>query len=147
MFPIRDDQPSFSTPFVNYFIIALNVVVFLFEQSIEYQDPRAYLALMFQFGVVPQHITHALAGTGHVSLAGAFLPILTSMFLHGGWFHIIGNMWFLWIFGNNIEDSMGHARFVVFYLLCGVAAAGAQIVVAPRSVVPMVGASGAISGV
>jgi len=73
--------------------------------------------------------------------------ILTSMFMHGGWLHIIGNMWFLWVFGNNIEDSMGHARFVVFYLLCGVAAAAAQMLTDPRSVVPMVGASGAISGV
>src|SRR5207237_1669944 len=73
--------------------------------------------------------------------------VATSMFLHAGWLHIIGNMWFLWVFGNNIEDSMGHARFVVFYLLCGVAAAAAQMLVAPRSVVPMVGASGAISGV
>ena len=84
MFPIRDDQPSFSTPFVNYFIIALNVVVFLFEESIQYQDPRAYLALMFQFGVVPSHISHALAGTGHVGLAGAFLPGLMTVSMEQG---------------------------------------------------------------
>jgi membrane associated rhomboid family serine protease len=147
MFPIRDDQPRFSTPFVNYFIIALNVVAFLFEQSIEYQDPRGYGALMFQFGVVPRHITHALAGTGHVSLAGAFLPILTSMFLHAGWLHIIGNMWFLWIFGDNIEDQLGHFQYLVFYLLCGFAAAFAHIVLNAGSNLPTVGASGAISGV
>ena len=127
MFPIRDDQPSFSTPFVNYFIIGLNAVVFLFEQSIQCQDPRGYLALMFQFGVVPRNITHALAGTGHVSLAAAFLPILTSMFLHAGWLHIIGNMWFLWIFGDNIEDHLGHFQYLLFYLICGFAAAVTHI--------------------
>jgi len=76
-----------------------------------------------------------------------YATVFTSMFMHGGWFHLIGNMWFLWVFGNNIEDSMGHARFVVFYLLCGVAAAAAQILADPRAGVPMVGASGAISGV
>jgi len=147
MFPIRDDQPRFTTPFVNYFIIGLNVVVFLFEQSIQYQDPRAYLALMYEFGVVPRHITHALAGAGHVSLAGLFLPILTSMFLHGGWLHIIGNMWFLWIFGDNIEDYLGHFQYLVFYLICGFAAAFAHIVFNAGSNLPTVGASGAISGV
>jgi membrane associated rhomboid family serine protease len=147
MFPIRDDQPSFSTPFVNYFIIGLNVIVFLFEQSVQYQDPRGYLALMYQFGVVPRQITHELAGAGHFSLAGAFLPILTSMFLHAGWLHIIGNMWFLWIFGDNIEDRLGHFQYLLFYLICGFAAALAHIVLNAGSNLPTVGASGAISGV
>src|SRR6266436_3300362 len=146
MFPIRDDQPTFSTPFVNYFIIALNVVVFLFEQSIEYQNPRGYLALMYQFGVVPRHITHALLGSGHFTLVGAFLPILTSMFLHAGWLHIIGNMWFLWIFGDNIEDYLGHFTYLLFYLVSGFAAALAHILLNAGSIVPSVGASGAISG-
>ena len=147
MFPIRDDQPSFSTPFVNYFIIGLNVMVFLFEETIRSQDPRSYLALMYEFGVVPHHITHALAGAEEVSLAGAFLPILTSMFLHGGWLHIVGNMWFLWIFGDNIEDRLGHFQYLVFYLICGFAAALAHIILNPGSNLPTVGASGAISGV
>ena len=147
MFPIRDDQPRFSTPFVNYFIIGLNVVVFLFEQSVQFQNPRAYVQLMTAFGVVPRHITHALAGTGHVSLAGAFLPILTSMFLHAGWLHIIGNMWFLWIFGDNIEDQLGHFQYLLFYLLCGFAAAATHILLNFGSNLPTVGASGAISGV
>src|SRR5687768_18145771 len=78
---------------------------------------------------------------------GSWLTVLTSMFLHGGWMHLIGNMWFLWIFGNNVEDSMGHLRFIVFYLLCGLGAAGAQVLASPASPIPMVGASGAISGV
>lgn len=147
MFPIRDDQPSYSKPLVNYFIIALNVIVFLFQQSIQYQDPRAYLALMFQFGVVPRNISHALAGTGHVSLAGAFLPILTSMFLHAGWLHIIGNMWFLWIFGDNIEDHLGHFPYLIFYLVSGFAASLTHILLNFGSNVPSVGASGAIAGV
>jgi membrane associated rhomboid family serine protease len=147
MFPIRDDQPRFSTPFVNYFIIALNVFVFLFEESIQYQDPRGYLALMYQFGVVPRHITHAFAGAGDVSLAGAFLPILTSMFLHAGWRHIIFNMWFLSIFGDNVEDQLGHFEYLLFYLICGFGAAFAHIVLNAGSNLPTVGASGAISGV
>lgn len=147
MIPIRDDQPRFSTPFVNYFIIALNVAVFLFEQSIEYQNPRGYVALMYAFGVVPRHITQALTGAGHFSLAGAFLPILTSMFLHAGWLHVIGNMWFLWIFGDNVEDYLGHFQYLLFYLICGFAAAVTHILLNAGSNLPTVGASGAISGV
>jgi membrane associated rhomboid family serine protease len=147
MIPIRDDQPRFSTPFVNYFIIGLNLIVFLFEQSVQYQNPRGYLALMYTFGVVPRHITHALAGAGHFSLAAAFLPILTSMFLHAGWLHIIGNMWFLWIFGDNVEDYLGHFQYLLFYLVCGFTAAVTHILLNAGSSLPTVGASGAISGV
>jgi membrane associated rhomboid family serine protease len=147
MIPIRDDQPRFITPFVNYFIIGLNVIVFLFEQSIQAQDPRAYLTLMNQFGAVPQHITHAFGPGVHFSLATAFVPILTSMFLHAGWQHVIVNMWFLWIFGDNVEDYLGHFAYLIFYLVCGFAAAITHILLNPGSTLPMVGASGAISGV
>ncbi len=147
MIPIRDDQPSFSTPFVNYFVIALNVIVFLFEQSVQFQDPRGFVALMYEFGVVPTHVTHALAGAGQISLSAAFLPMLTSMFLHAGWLHVIGNLWFLWIFGDNIEDQLGHFRYLLFYLICGFAAAITHIALNFGSSLPTVGASGAISGV
>jgi membrane associated rhomboid family serine protease len=147
MFPIRDDQPRYSTPVVNYFIIGLNTVVFLFELTVQAQGPRALDALVFQFGVVPAHFSRALAGSPHYAIPGTLLTILTSMFLHGGWLHIIGNMWFLWIFGDNIEDYLGHFTYLIFYLLCGVAAAVTQIGLDPRSTIPTIGASGAIAGV
>src|SRR5205814_8591733 len=144
MIPIRDDQPRFSTPFVNYFIVALNALAFFYELSIQTQGHRALDRFVYQFGVVPTHVELALA---HLNLAGVFLPILTSMFLHGGWLHIIGNMWFLWIFGDNIEDHLGHFRYLLFYLACGIAAAVTHIVFNLSSNEPTVGASGAIAGV
>src|SRR6266542_6752021 len=147
MFPIRDDQPSFTKPFVNYLIIGLNVLVFLFEQWVGLQSPRAYLAFIYEFGIVPRHVTHALGGAGDFSIAAAFLPILTSMFVHGGWMHIIGNLWFLWIFGDNIEDRLGHFRYLIFYLLCGIVATLAHAFFNPGSRMPSIGASGAIAGV
>src|SRR5437870_2373804 len=124
MFPIRDDQPRFSTPYVNYFIIALNVLVYvLFELPAEFQGPRALNDVISQFALIPRHFTGALQGAPQYSLAAVSLTILTSMFLHGGFFHILGNMWFLAIFGDNIEDYLGHFSYLIFYLLCGVAAA------------------------
>jgi len=147
MFPIRDDQPRFSTPYVTYFIIALNVLVFFFELSVSSQGPRALDALVFQFGVIPQHFEQALAGSPYFTVPGTFLTILTSMFLHAGWLHIIGNMWFLWIFGDNIEDYLGHFVYLIFYLLCGVVASLTHILLNPGSTLPSVGASGAIAGV
>ena len=147
MFPIRDDQPSFSTPFVNYFIIGLNVVAFLFELSVGMQSRHAANALMFQFGVVPLHFERALAGSPVYTIPGTFLTVFSSMFLHGGWIHIIGNMWFLWIFGDNVEDYLGHFKYLIFYLVCGFAAAFTHIALNFGSNVPTIGASGAISGV
>ena len=144
MIPIRDDQPRFSTPYVTYFIIALNTLVFLFELS---QSHRALNALIYQFGVVPVHFERALAGSHSYTLPASFLTILTSMFLHGGWLHIIGNMWFLWIFGDNIEDHLGHFSYLLFYLASGFAAALTHILLNAGSNVPTVGASGAIAGV
>ena len=147
MIPIRDDTPRFSAPYVTYFIIALNVVVFLFELSVGGQSHRALNNLMYHFGVVPVHFERALTAGASVSLVGLFLPILTSMFLHASWLHVIGNMWFLWIFGDNIEDYLGHFTYLLFYLVSGFAAAIAHILLNAGSNVPSVGASGAIAGV
>ena len=103
MIPLRDDQPSLSTPFVNYFLIGLNILVFIFELMVGGQSRGALNALIFQFGVVPTHEVALLSGTPTFSPAAALLPILTSMFLHASWGHVIGNMWFLWIFGKAVE--------------------------------------------
>jgi membrane associated rhomboid family serine protease len=144
MIPVRDDQPRFGTPYVTYFLIGLNLLIFLFEATL---TPQSFKILLYQFGMVPANITAVLAGTGRMGLMAAFLPTLTSMFLHGSWMHVIGNMWFLWIFGDNIEDYLGHFKYLLFYLLSGLGAAFAQLVLNPHSRVPTVGASGAIAGV
>jgi membrane associated rhomboid family serine protease len=147
MIPLRDDTPRYSTPYVTYFIIALNVVVFLFELSVGAQGHRALNSLMFQFGVVPLRFERALAGTSQIPLPALSLTILTSMFLHASWLHIIGNMWFLWIFGDNIEDYLGHFLYLMFYLVSGFAAMATHILLNAGSNVPALGASGAIAGV
>ena len=144
MIPIRDDQPRFSTPFVTYFLIAINVLIFLMEFAL---DPASLRGLIYEFGMVPSNVTSLIGGGRGASPAVALVPVFTSMFLHGSWMHVIGNMWFLWIFGDNVEDYLGHFKYLAFYLVCGVAAALAQIVVNPFSTVPNVGASGAIAGV
>jgi membrane associated rhomboid family serine protease len=145
MIPLKDDVPSSSFPFVTIGLILLNVLVFLYQASIGMGGERAAEAFIFEFGAVPCRVT------GACSVPGDFPPpiatIFTSMFMHGGLFHVAGNMLYLWIFGDNVEDTLGHGRFLVFYLLAGVAAALAQIAVHPDSRVPMVGASGAVSGV
>src|ERR1035438_10490351 len=130
MFPLRDTQPSYSKPVVTVLLIVVNILVFLFEVSL---DPYSRNDFIATYGLVPDHFL--------------WLSVLTSMFLHGGWLHVLGNMWFLWIFGDNIEDILGSAKFLLFYLLCGAAAAAAQFLGDPGSRVPMVGASGAIAGV
>ena len=147
MIPLRDDTPRYSTPYVTYFIIALNTVVFLFELSVGAQSPRALNSLMYQFGVVPQHFERALAGASRFSFPGLLLTILTSMFLHASWLHIIGNMWVLWIFGDNIEDYLGHFSYLLFYLVSGFGAMFTHILLNAGSTVPALGASGAIAGV
>jgi membrane associated rhomboid family serine protease len=147
MIPIRDDQPRFSTPYVTYFIVGLNVLIFLFELSIRAEGSRVLAGFMYEFGVVPREITGILTGAPHVSLTAAFVPILTSMFLHASFLHILGNMWVLWIFGDNIEDYLGHFSYLVFYFLCGIAASVTHILLNANSGVPSVGASGAIAGV
>ena len=144
MIPIRDDQPRFGTPYVTYFLIGLNLVIFLFEAAL---TPESFKSLLYQLGMVPANITGFLAGSGRLGFTAAFLPTLTSMFLHGSWMHVIGNMWFLWIFGDNIEDYLGHFKYLLFYLASGLVAAFAQVLLNPHSRVPTVGASGAIAGV
>ena len=129
MIPLRDIIPSRTTPLVTIALIVVNVLVFIFELSLG----REVDAFTLSFGLVPA--------------AFSWVAVFTSMFLHGGLFHVAGNMLYLWIFGDNVEDRMGHGRFLVFYLMCGIAAALAQTITAPDSSVPMVGASGAIAGV
>src|SRR5579871_1777848 len=122
MIPIRDDTPRFSTPYVTYFLIGLNTLIFLWEWTIGLQSRAELNSLVYQFGLVPRHVTVLLNGA-HVDPVTALLPFFTCMFLHGSWLHVIGNMWFLWIFGDNIEDYLGHFSYLLFYLVCGFAAA------------------------
>ncbi len=143
MIPLRDNIPSRRVPLVTYALIAVNVFVYLLVQP--GVGTRAGLLFTFEWGLVPADLLGGEPRFPHP------VPVswtaITSMFLHGSVFHILGNMWYLWLFGDNVEDVMGRARFLVFYLLCGVAAAAAQVIMSPTSRVPMVGASGAISGV
>lgn len=144
MIPIRDDNPAHRPPIVTVAFIAICVAVFLWQVSL---DPRAQEAAVYSWGMIPA----VLLGEARLPAELARVPpaatLVTSMFLHGGWGHLLGNMLYLWIFGNNIEDRLGHGRFVLFYLACGLAAAAAQILPEPGSRIPMIGASGAISGV
>lgn len=159
MFPIGDDNSDRSlTPYVNYAIIGLNVLVFALFQGFGGND-----AFTYAFSLVPREVTSGvdISGVqlvhdslGHVgrivlyqSPVSVYFNFLTSMFMHGGFAHIAGNMLFLWIFGDNVENLLGHIRYLIFYLLCGFAAALAQVLMSPDSVIPMLGASGAISGV
>jgi rhomboid family protein len=144
MLPIRDDQPSYSTPYVNWFLIALNLLIYLFQSTL---DPRSYDAFGREFGVVPVRLAAFLAGSHMYSLPQVVLPFFTSMFVHAGWMHVIGNMWFLYIFGDNVEDYLGHFKYLVFYLLSGLIAMSTQVAIYPHSTIPTVGASGAIAGV
>jgi membrane associated rhomboid family serine protease len=144
MIPLRDDAPRFGTPYLNYFLIALNILIYLFESLLAPEDLKS---LSYQFGLVPSQVIEMLSGPAHLQPAAMLVPFFTSMFLHGSWPHVIGNVWFLWIFGDNIEDRLGHFSYLVFYLLCGVLAGVAQVVLDPNLSVPTVGASGAIAGV
>lgn len=153
MIPLKDDTPRFSTPLVNYSLILANVLVFSFEASLNRRSQSVFIQA---FGLVPARLAavlHTAAPHAHVhgyaavSPLLALLPVLTSMFLHGGVLHLVFNMWFLWIFGRNVEDALGHFPYLVFYLTCGLAAALAQTLADTNSLIPMVGASGAIAGV
>ncbi|MEZ5715794.1 MAG: rhomboid family intramembrane serine protease [Paracoccaceae bacterium] len=136
MFPIRDHNPSGRTPYVTYALIALNVVVFLSYVSL-FTDPRALNQFFWNWAILPARIEQ---GSGYETL-------VTSMFLHGGFMHIAGNMLFLWIFGDNLEDEMGHIPYLLFYLACGIGSGLVQVMASPGSLIPTVGASGAIAGV
>ena len=141
MIPLRDDTPSSSRPIVPYLLILASVLAFLYTVSLG--SEAAIERFVVAYGAIPGEITGRTGG----SPISEYPTLLTSMFMHGGWMHLIGNMLFLWIFGNNIEDAMGHVRFVVFYLLCGIGAVFAQALPNIDSTIPMIGASGAISGV
>lgn len=155
MFPIRDDNPTLHPSVVAYVFIALNVAAWVFLQGLG-TYPKLVESI-FTFGVIPGELlglvpagTTIPVGPGLRYVMEAtpnYLSVFTHMFMHGGWLHIIGNMWFLYVFGDNVEDSMGSARFALFYLACGLAALAVQMITHPASTVPMVGASGAISGV
>ncbi len=130
MIPLRDSQPSYSTPYVTIGLIAENVLVFLYTVAL---DPFSRNHFIMEYGMIPARLQ--------------WIDVLTSIFLHGGWLHLIGNMWFLWVFGDNVEDALGHGKYLLFYLLCGVAASIAHFALNMESRVPTVGASGAIAGV
>lgn len=147
MIPIRDDTPRFSTPVITYFLIVINVVVFIYELMVGAQSEAALNGLMMEFGIVPRHDVAILTGATRLGPAAAIIPIFTSMFLHGSWLHIIGNMWVLWIFGDNIEDYLGHFKYLLFYFASGLGAGLLHIALNLNSRLPSVGASGAIAGV
>lgn len=155
MIPLRDENPTELTPYITIVVIALNVVVWAYVQGAGF-SPDLLMESVCRYGTIPADLTGQTGGSRGIELAPGVVcsfggltwaTLLTSMWLHGSWLHLIGNMWFLWLFGNNIEDSMGHLRFLAFYLLTGLAADGAHIWSAASSPIPTVGASGAISGV
>ena len=144
--PLKDLNPRRSYPAVNTLLILVNIVVFLYQLSLSLTLPtHVYNAFELANATVPARIPLFLSG--HVSFRAAFLPLVTSMFLHSGWLHILGNMLFLWIFGDNVEDSFGHLPYLFFYLMCGIGAGVAHVLFNLNSTVPALGASGAISGV
>jgi membrane associated rhomboid family serine protease len=146
MIPLKDDVPSESLPYITVGLIGLNVLAFLYQVSIGMGgDPRAAEAIVFEFGATPCRLTGACSVPGE--FPSPIATVFTSMFLHGGLLHVGGNMLYLWIFGDNVEDTLGHGRYLALYVAAGVAAAAAQVAVHPRSSVPMIGASGAVSGV
>ncbi len=137
MFPIRDSARTQGIPIVNWALIVVNVLVLAWIASLA---PRAQESLIYSYGFVPEAFFRS-------PISGAALTLITSMFLHGGWYHVISNMWALYIFGDNIESRLGHGRYLVFYLATGIAAALAHAALTPASEIPTVGASGAVAGV
>jgi membrane associated rhomboid family serine protease len=144
MIPLKDSIVRRTFPIVTLALIAINVIVFFHQVSL---SPRAGQAFVMTYGMVPSHLQLALDPDSNLNLSDALIPLFTSMFLHGGWLHIIGNMWFLWIFGDNVEDELGHFQYLIFYLICGLGSGVAQLLFSWGSKVPAIGASGAISGV
>jgi membrane associated rhomboid family serine protease len=141
--PIRDDQPTIRQPVVTIGLIVLNSLVFL---ATYLQGPEGFQLFTYRFGYIPAELVHSVELTPQMAVS-PYITMFTSMFMHGGWMHLIGNMLFLWIFGNNVEDYFGHVWFILFYLLSGLAAVALQTIFDASSQVPMIGASGAIAGV
>ena len=133
LFPYKDDNPRILVPYVTYAIISINVLIFVFQLNMGMVSSAAEREFIYKFGFIPANFS--------------IITVFTSMFLHGGISHIMGNMWFLWVFGDNVEGVLGHVKFAVFYIICGLAATMSQLFVDPSSTIPMVGASGAIAGV
>ena len=133
LFPYKDDNPRILVPYVTYCIIGINALIFVLQFNLGISDPSAEKAFIYRFGFIPADFS--------------LITIFTSMFLHGGISHIMGNMWFLWVFGDNVEGVLGHLKYAIFYLMCGLAATISQLLINPNSTIPMVGASGAIAGV
>lgn len=142
MIPLRDSVRSGTFPYVTIILIATNVLFFLMQLTLETYQLNQFF---YVFGVVPAEVVNRI--TTGASLEPVFVSLITAMFLHGGWVHLIGNMWFLWVFGDNVEDSLGHLRFLMFYLVIGVIASLAHIAANPASTIPVIGASGAVAGV
>ncbi len=143
MIPLRDENPSRSFPFITHLLILINCAVFIYQT---FFLPGSVQAFIYKFGFIPYELVY-LRSVGPSGWVPAPLTIITAMFLHGGWLHILSNMLFLWIFGDNVEDRLGHGRFLLFYLLCGIGAAGLHGLLHISSQVPSIGASGAIAGV
>ena len=133
LFPYKDDNPRVLVPYVTYAIISINVLIFVLQLNMAMVNSSIEREFIYKFGFIPSNFS--------------FFTMFTSMFLHGGFSHIFGNMWFLWVFGDNVEGILGHIKFGIFYLLCGLVATMSQLFVNPESTIPMVGASGAIAGV
>jgi membrane associated rhomboid family serine protease len=144
LFPFRDDNPTRRTPVVTIALIAINVVVFLYQFSLPESAQQRFI---YSYGMIPAAVLGGAKLPPELAEIPSWATVFTSMFMHGGIMHIVGNMLFLWVFGNNVEDAMGHVRFIAFYLLCGIAAALTQGLSDPASEIPMIGASGAVSGV
>jgi rhomboid family protein len=139
MIPLRDALRSRTFPFVNITLIVINILVWFFQLSLGSRGE----SFILHYGLVPVRFFWGIRN----DVTSSVIPVFTSMFLHGGWFHVLGNMWFLYIFGDNVEDRVGHLNYIFFYLICGVGAAMTQTFLSPHSSLPMVGASGAIAGV
>lgn len=133
LFPYKDDNPRILIPYVTYGIIAVNILVFIMQFNLSISNPIAEENFIYRFGFIPANFS--------------LITVFTSMFLHGGFSHIMGNMWFLWVFGDNVEGVLGHKKYALFYILCGVTATISQLLIDRGSTIPMVGASGAIAGV
>lgn len=147
MIPLRDDNPTYITPWVNYGLVATNIAVFIYQGMLWAGDggDSAYVGFVQQLALTPSELLSP-SSWSHQAIP-APLTLFTSMFVHGGFLHLAGNMIYLWVFGDNIEDTLGHAKYLLFYIVCGLGAAIAQVMIDPGSSVPMVGASGAIAGV
>jgi len=150
MIPLKDTQPTRTFPFVAILIILINILVYIWMDIIIGAAPDAatsQASLYFRYGIVPYEITTGNSIAGYPSISPVWLSVFTSMFVHGGFMHIAGNMLYFWIFGNNVEDYFGHFMFMIFYIASGIAAAAVQILTSPASQVPVIGASGAIAGI